>query len=140
MSLAGRFGQKAQGGMAASVSHRSAPHTGQLQVGVRGGSAFGVEPDHTDQAFALACFSRGGSPRQRLWCPKPLSPQAGSGAASSQHKQLYLKQSMGKTAVPGERRRYGASGGGWGRRSPRPSREDSALSLPGPGFSPWSGR
>lgn len=64
---------------------------------------------------------------QKLPGQKPLSPRAGSGAASSQHKQLYLKQSVGKRAAPRERWRSGASGVGWGRRSPRFSGEDSTL-------------
>lgn len=140
MSLAGRSGQKAQGGAAASVCHCLAPHTGQLQVGVGGGSALGMEPDHTDQAFAPACFSRGGSPRPEALVPTAAVPTGRLWSGKFPTQQLYLKQSIGERAVPRERWRSGASGGGWGRWSPRPSSEDSALSLPGLGFNPWLGR
>lgn len=34
----------------------------------------GVEPDHTDQAFAPACSSRGGSPRPEAPVPKAPVP------------------------------------------------------------------
>ena len=120
MSLAGRSGQKAQGGAAASVCHRLAPHTGQLQVGVGGGSALGMEPDHTDQAFAPACFSRGGSPRPEALVPTAAVPTGRLWSGKFPTQQLYLKQSIGERAVPRERWRSGASGGGWGRWSPRP--------------------
>lgn len=115
-------------------------HTQASSRWVWGGSILGMEPDHTDQAFAPACFSRGGSPGPEAPVPKAAVPKGRLWSASSQHKQLYLKQSVGKRAAPGERWRSGASGEGWGRRSPRLSGEDLALSLPGPGFNPWSGK
>ena len=140
MSLAGRFGQKAQGGTAASISHCSALHTGQFQVGVGGGSALGLEPDHTDQAFAPACFSWGGSPRPEALVPKAAVPTGRLWSGKLPTQAALSKTEHGQDSSARRAAEVWSIRRRWGRRSPRPSREDSALSLPGPGFSPWSGR
>lgn len=107
MKLAGWFGQGGPGGGPPASVTAQLPTQASSGGGCGGGSTLGVEPDHTDQAFAQL------APQRRRPRPEAPVPQADHGAALEcqvpQHKRLYLKQSIGESSAGG--------GGGLGVRA-----------------------